>query len=95
MDQPNTSPKWKIDLTDLWKTTRGLLITLLAVVITAILGRISASYINWNYNVCVKEIPCINLEFIAVPVIGALLELIRRWVTDFCTDKNIGVDYIQ
>lgn len=75
------SPKFSINGQDVWKTLRGGLIILASVVITAVLGYVATAYETWNYIVCAAELPCIDLRFLAVPVISSILELGRRWLS--------------
>jgi len=79
---PNTSPKFTINGTDIWKTIRGALITLAAAALTGIVAFVAAHYQAWSYQVCAPVVGCFDSAFIAIPVIGAGLELVRRWLTD-------------
>lgn len=79
----NTSKKFSINGIDVWKTVRGVLITLLAVAITAVIDYVSGVYQNANYNLCVATNFCIDMKFIAIPLIGGIIELGRRWMTAF------------
>lgn len=74
------SKQFTINGTDVWKTVRGALITLAAVALAPVVAYIGANYLNWSYNVCIADYPCFDTTFIAIPVIGALLELARRWL---------------
>lgn len=79
----NTSPRFKINGVDLYKTIRGAFITLVAVAITAVLTFVQSKYQGLSYVICWVDENCFNFAFIAVPLIGSILELSRRFVVDF------------
>lgn len=74
----NTSSKYQINSTDLYKVFRGFLITLLGAGLTFA----SKEYLNVSYSFTYQG-HLIDLTFIAVPAIGSLIEAGRRWLTDF------------
>lgn len=76
MDQ---SPKFTLNGADIWKTVRGTLITLAAVVLTSVLSYVAAAYQDWNYVVCMDTL-CFDFRLLAIPVIGGGLEAGRRWL---------------
>jgi len=76
----NKSPKFRVDLVDIWKVSRGALLTAFASILTVI----GAQYANIDYRFC-TETACYSFAFIAVPVIGALLELGRRFLSNYQT----------
>ncbi len=79
----NNSKKFSINGLDIAKTIRGVLITFAAVAITAVLDHVANTYTGVDYNVCISATSCIDLKFLIVPLIGGILEIGRRWVTDF------------
>lgn len=74
----NASSRFSVNTTDLAKTARGLGITALS----AALVYLSDVYASLDYTVCLGS-QCFNTAFIAIPLVGALLELGRRFVTDY------------
>ena len=74
----NTSPKYAINTTDLYKITRGFLITLAGAVITFA----SEVYLNIDYSVAFKG-HTVDLSLVVIPLIGSALEAGRRWLADY------------
>lgn len=74
------SQKFTINGADVWKTLRGALITLAAAALTGVVAFVAAHYQAWSYDICVGSIPCFDTSFVAIPAVGALLELGRRWL---------------
>lgn len=75
------SPKFTINGTDIWKAIRGGLVTLAAAALTGLIGFVGANYESWQYQVCLDSLPCFDAAFLAIPAIGTLLELGRRWLS--------------
>ena len=70
------SPAGTLNSTDAYKTVRGFAITLIAALVTAV----SSVYLNWDYQWAING-RIFDLTWIAIPVIGALIELGRRYAT--------------
>lgn len=73
----NTSPRFSLNATDLWKVLRGGAVTVLATILTYV----ASIYMNFNYTIVYGE-TAINLTPFAIPVIGAIIEFGRRFVAD-------------
>ncbi len=80
MDQ-NTSPKYTVNGVDVYKSIRGMTVTVIAVIGSAVLDSVSANYTSWQYAVCSGTF-CLDLRMVAIPLIGGLLEIGRRWFTE-------------
>ena len=80
----NESPKFSLNGADLWKTIRGGIITLAAVALTAMLAFVADQYQSWDYSLCVPASGgnsfCIDMRLFAIPFIGSVIELGRRFV---------------
>lgn len=74
----NTSKRLQLNSTDLRKTGRGLLVTLIGAALTYV----GSIYLQIDYTASISGTE-VNLTPIAVAVIGAALELGRRWLTDY------------
>jgi hypothetical protein len=74
----NTSEKYALNLTDLWKITRGALIVLGGALVTYI----SSIYMNVNYTVHLHGL-IVDTSPIATVFIGSLLEAGRRYLTNY------------
>ena len=70
------SPKGELNAVDAYKTVRGFAITLTAALVTAV----SSVYLNWDYNWAING-KVFDLTWVAIPVIGAFIELGRRYAT--------------
>jgi hypothetical protein len=78
----NSSSKYTLNKTDLWKIGRGLLVTVVATILTYI----ASIYANVNYTITVGQGQVLNLTPFLIPIIGAGLELARRWLTNYQTE---------
>lgn len=75
METAPVSPRFSLNRVDAYKTVRGFAVTLLGAAIPFIAG----VYLDWNYTFTVGGEPY-DLSLFLTAVIGALLELARRWV---------------
>lgn len=78
----NESKKFRINWADLYKTSRGILINYAGIGVLAIIAVVSNEYVDWNYNVCATETLCMDFKFLAIPLIGGAIEMVRRFFTD-------------
>lgn len=74
----NTSAKYQLNKTDLWKITRGFLVVLGGAVLTYA----STIYLNIDYSFIANG-KVIDLAPLMVPVLGSLIEMGRRWITNY------------
>ncbi len=74
---PDTSPRMKLDRVDLRKANRGFLVTLVG----STVAFVASVYLGLDYVVAVNG-EAYDLSMFAVPLIGYLVELGRRWVSD-------------
>lgn len=82
METNQPSKRFTINGADIWKTVRGTLINYAGIGVLAIVAVISNEYVNWNYNVCMSQTLCMDLKFLAIPLIGGAVEIVRRFFTD-------------
>lgn len=78
----NSSPKFSLNGTDIFKSLRGMLVTVVAVAGTAVLAAVSEHYLAWDYNFCVGTF-CLDLKMVAIPLIGTAVELGRRFLSNY------------
>jgi len=74
----NNSVKYQLNKTDLWKIFRGFLVVLGG----AILTYLSTIYLNIDYSFTANG-KVIDLAPLMVPVLGSLIEIGRRWITNY------------
>lgn len=80
------SPKWKLNGTDWWKGLRGLAITLIAGAAVEMLTQLSAMLqaCQAGSDACQLDLGPYNLLFpLLVSAAGFVLEMARRWATDY------------
>ena len=74
----NNSTKYQLNAVDAWKIFRGFLVVLGGVVLTYA----STIYLNIDYSFMVNG-KVIDLAPLMVPIMGSLIEIGRRWITNY------------
>lgn len=74
----NNSAKYQLNAVDAWKIFRGFLVVLGGAVFTYA----STIYLNVDYSFAVQG-KVIDLAPLMVPVLGSLIELSRRYLTNY------------
>lgn len=82
MIKPSTSPRWKINLTDYWKSVRGGAVVFVAAAYPVFLDQLEIAF-GGEFTLDVARIV---LAF-KVAVVATLVELGRRYVTNY--SKNL------
>jgi hypothetical protein len=80
---PNTSPKYTLNLIDIWKIFRGLLVLLFGAALTYL----SQVYMNIDYSFMANG-HAYDLTPIATVALGSVIETGRRWLTDHSGEEK-------